>query len=312
MGSGLGLRGQLIKEGKMVDLVSAFDLPVLAEVLPQTSLIEKKNVSKLDFDKYDLVITLDGGNARQFADVASDSDFNFGGALNILNIDHHLGSMHFAKYEIWDPKASSTSEVLLSTLIDIDLLSKDEATLLYAGLLGDTGNFKYNFSAKTLQLASKLIDKGADFKVLVNQYFYSNQKSDFKILSRAMDRTKFNDKLGYSYLVVNEKLWKKELNVKHKEMESGLYLYKNIFLRSIDGINIGFILVKTGKGFYVQFRGNSYHNKIPLFQIGSSMGVIGQGHANAGGFIVEESDAEVLLEKLEKVLVKLVQKYNQL
>jgi phosphoesterase RecJ-like protein len=305
LGSGIGLASYLRRGGKKVDLYSAFDIPSPVDELPLFETVTKDKVTDLDFGGYDLVIAIDGGNPRQFAQVASDEEFNFAGVRNLLNIDHHEGNLHFSKFEIWDPQASSTSEVILGSIVETESLDKNEATLFYAGLVGDTGNFKYNFTSHTLDLASRLLNKGADQEFIIDKYFYHNKKSDFRVFSEAIRKTEFNEDLGYSMLVIDEKEWKKHLKVRHSDIESGIYLYKNLFMRAIQGIKMGFLLVKTGKGYFVQYRGNAYRNSFSIFDIAEEMDSTGQGHANAGGFLIKGDDLEAITKKLERAIAKL-------
>jgi len=57
-------------------------------------------------------------------------------------------------------------EILLDTIIPIDILSKDLATIAYGGISSDTGNFSWNFTPKTLRITAKSTRKGGKHRSL--------------------------------------------------------------------------------------------------------------------------------------------------
>ncbi len=60
-------------------------------------------------------------------------------------IDHHLNPEHFYDYEHWSSEKSSTCELLYEVikLWDYSLLDKEIAQCLYAGIMTDTGSFRF-------------------------------------------------------------------------------------------------------------------------------------------------------------------------
>lgn len=310
LASGIVLRNKLAREGKDVKLVSPVVLPEYAKIFPLVDLIKVYDTKREDFERYDLIIALDSGNARQFAEVEKDTDFNFGGNSEVLHIDHHFDNNHFAKYEIWDPKASSTTEILLSAFIDIDKVTKDEATLLYAGLLGDTGNFRYQMSYKTLGFAAELLKKGADYNLIVNEYFFKHKQKAFEILALLIDKTLYNYKLGYSYAVIDVSKMCRKLRCDQDELRGGFRLYEQTFGGSIEGISITFLIKKYENKIDVKMTGNKYTNKIPLPEIGKALGGEGGGHFNFAGYDLK-GDVNDVVANIEKVVRKLRKEYKQ-
>lgn len=82
------------------------------------------------------------------------------------NIDHHLG--HDLKFEISnllvDTTAAATAEIIAGMALDLGLaLDPMAAKALYAGILTDTGQFRFaSTSRRVFQIASRLIGMGAD------------------------------------------------------------------------------------------------------------------------------------------------------
>lgn len=96
-------------------------------------------------------------------------------------IDHHLEPEDFAKYYLHNTKRSSTCE-LIYEMIDIfgdaDLVNKDIANCLYAGIMTDTASFKHGSTyPSTHVVAAKLLEKGAEPNT-VYEHIYDNYSVD--------------------------------------------------------------------------------------------------------------------------------------
>lgn len=92
----------------------------------------------------------------------------------LVLIDHHRNDPDIA-YDIalQEKDASSTAEIITSLLIDWDIpINIDSAKALYIGIIGDTGRFMYsNTTARTLALASKLLETGIDISTIHNSIY---------------------------------------------------------------------------------------------------------------------------------------------
>lgn len=87
----------------------------------------------------------------------------------IVVIDHHrVGEEGFnSMFSIIEPSASSTIELLIELLMfyetDMEItINPTEATVMYAGLVMDTGNFVTRTNARTFEVAAYLSEFGAD------------------------------------------------------------------------------------------------------------------------------------------------------
>lgn len=81
-------------------------------------------------------------------------------------MDHHLDPEGFEHFTYWNPRASSTCELVyrwIEHYFGAIHVSKEAATCLYTGLMTDTGNFQHNNTTPdTLRLAADLMDLGAN------------------------------------------------------------------------------------------------------------------------------------------------------
>ncbi len=311
LASGLVLYNQLRRIWKKdVDIISPENVKSYHNHLPLIEKIEFKDTKNVNFFKYDLVVALDGGNTRQFAQVEEDSDFDFSGFENVLNIDHHSGNTHFAKWEIWDVGYSSTCEILMDTILDLERLSKNEATLLYAGIIGDSGNFKYNFSGRTMKFASMLIEKGANYRYLLNEMFYNFEECHFNVLIWCIKNTKFDYQKRISKLVINEDDTKDQIGYDFETVKNGLYLYKKYFALAIRGIDINIIYSVRKNLVVVTIAGKDYENKIPLTQVRKFLKAQGGGHFNLVVFSMKGEFLDIY-KKVESAIMDLRKKYEK-
>lgn len=79
--------------------------------------------------------------------------------------------------------SSSTVEIIIREILPASFLDSKLATLAYAGISGDTGNFRWNFTAKTLKLASLLLEKGAKYLEVIEKSFSKGRRYIMKCLS---------------------------------------------------------------------------------------------------------------------------------
>lgn len=110
----------------------------------------------------DLAIALDCGDVSR---LGVDLD------IDLINIDHHQSNNNYAKYNLVNKKAISTTQILYNFFKENSIkINKKMATALYAGLLDDSNGFMDERVDGTFFATIKeLIDSGADIK-LCNRY----------------------------------------------------------------------------------------------------------------------------------------------
>ncbi|MCF6339445.1 MAG: DHH family phosphoesterase [Sulfurimonas sp.] len=109
----------------------------------------------------DLVISLDCAHSKRLG-----IEFE----VDLINIDHHKSNTKFAKFNIVESDAISTTQVLFNFFNSNNIkINKKMATALYAGLLDDSNGFMNdNVDGTTFAFAKELIDNGADYKICNN------------------------------------------------------------------------------------------------------------------------------------------------
>ncbi len=95
-------------------------------------------------------------------------------------VDHHLDPDPFAHLTISDPTACSTCEVLFHIVNQLDIFAQMDSTwdsLIYCGMMTDTGSFTYNSSRPEIyHIISCLLTRGID-KDRIHRAVYNNYSS---------------------------------------------------------------------------------------------------------------------------------------
>ena len=80
------------------------------------------------------------------------------------NVDHHLSNAGYAEVNLLDSATAATCEILAGLFLDHRLpIDARSAQALYAGILTDTGQFRFNStSRRCFVLAGELVARGAD------------------------------------------------------------------------------------------------------------------------------------------------------
>lgn len=140
-------------------------------------------ISDFSGDKtYDLCLCLDCSDTLRFGEAVKFLKT----AGKSLCVDHHVTNLGYADENIVEDKASSTCEVLFG-LFDESRISKAVAECIYTGIIHDTGVFKYDCtSAKTMEIAGKMMEKGINFSQIIDNSFYRKSYIQNQILGRAL------------------------------------------------------------------------------------------------------------------------------
>lgn len=156
LGSSAGLARALRACGTTVH--HSFDPGVVPEalrVIPGTEHV----VPMSDVPTHDgLVVTLDCASP----DRVGDWDHLGSAASEVLVMDHHRSNPGFGTHMLLDPDAASTASLVRDVLRAGDYeIDPEIATSLYAGLVTDTGSFRWG-GPKAHETASSLLASGAE------------------------------------------------------------------------------------------------------------------------------------------------------
>jgi phosphoesterase RecJ-like protein len=115
-------------------------------------------------------------------------------AQRVINIDHHTCNSRFGHLNLVVEGASSTSELVFDLLMELekrnaraDLIRLEAASCLMAGIIGDTGSFRYSStSPSTFLAASQLMLRGARPDQLTQQLFASQSLAAVRLQAEAL------------------------------------------------------------------------------------------------------------------------------
>ncbi len=191
-------------------------------------------------------------------------------------VDHHLDPESFADIYIWNPQASSTAEIVYDVIKKTEntsLLDKDIASCLYAGILTDTGSFKYsNTSTNTHFTVAELIQYNIDVTQISQNIYDNNSLNKLMFISYAI---KNRLHMLTAYKTAYFKITKQDMQKFHLKTgdTEGLVNYA----LSLEDITMAALIKDRDKYVSLSFR--SYGN-IPVNELASKY-FDGGGHKNA-------------------------------
>lgn len=257
--------------------------------LPAIHLVKVAKTLK-PFD-YDLAIVLDCGDLERVGDVKK----LLSADKPIINIDHHRSNPKFGTINLVNPKISSTSELVADLLSVAKFkLNKPVAHLLYAGIMTDTGSFKYDITtAATHALAARLMVFGINPARTHDQLYPGMPAKDMLLFTNMVHRSElfFDNRVYYAGLT------REQLNQFSPEFDWKERLLS--FLRAVNGVEVVMILssLKDGR-IRVNLRSQS---DVDVSAICAQVG--GGGHPKASG-----ATLDMPLEQAKKKMLLLLKK----
>lgn len=130
------------------------------------------------------------------------SNKKIGMAREIIKIDHHINVSPYGSLEWVEDSRSSVCEMVADfyiTFRDILKLDREAATAIYAGMVTDSGRFRYeSVSGETLRCASVMLDTGIDTDTLF-AHLYLKDFAYHKFQAYVLQRMKITEN-GVAYI----------------------------------------------------------------------------------------------------------------
>ncbi len=230
----------------------------------------EKIQSSCDSDQtYDLCIVQDCGDVERLGAAVK----YFETAKKTICIDHHVSNDNFADENYIFPDTSSTSELIFQ-LIEEEKITKEIAECIYVGMVHDTGVFQYSStSARTMNAAGVLMEKGINFSQIVDDTFYTKTFAQNKILGQALLNSRlYQEGAVIATAISQEEMERFQVLPKHldgivsqlrvtKGVEAAIFLYENddgtwkVSMRSNGKVNVADIAIKFKGGGHVRAAG---------------------------------------------------------
>lgn len=273
VGSAVALKLTLDKQNKSTQIVCIDPPPKNTLFLPHTN--DFKN--QLDPKNYDLLIFVDNGAhyMSRFHETIPDLFSN----NDCINIDHHESNDNFAKINLVDSKAASTTQILFKLFTKWGYeIDSQIATCLLTGLYFDTGSFKHpNTSPSVLKIAGQLNAKGADSEEISKQLFKCNSVNKLKLWGRILEKSRVTHK-SITTSVAKLKDYE-EFKANSKDLEGVID-----YLNAVPESKFCVLLSEDQKGG-VKGSLRTQNENVDLSSIAEIFG--GGGHKMASGFRIE-------------------------
>jgi phosphoesterase RecJ-like protein len=210
VGSCLALAITLNAMGHNAQVIMPNDFPDFLKWLPGSEqiIIHDKDVdrSNASITAAELIFTLDFNALDRSGDMEtplSEAKADF------ILIDHHQQPDDYAVAIYSDTAMSSTCEMVyhfIDALGKLDLITTDTATLLYTGIMTDTGSFRFPAtSATTHRVIAHLIECGVKNSEIHQNIYDTNTPDRIALLGVALQNMKILPEYRTAYITLSQK-----------------------------------------------------------------------------------------------------------
>jgi bifunctional oligoribonuclease and PAP phosphatase NrnA len=132
-----------------------------------------------------VMVTFDAAGADRLGLLAASA----AAASQLIVLDHHASNAGFGSVRLVDPAAAATAVLARGLIARLGVpLSRDIALCLYAGLVTDTGSFKFSVTPGLHHLAAELIAAGLDPGAVARELFDRAPFGYLRLLSAVLGR----------------------------------------------------------------------------------------------------------------------------
>jgi phosphoesterase RecJ-like protein len=283
LGSTFAMAALLDAMDKKFLLLNEDPLPDKFNFLPYANQLKR---SKAVDPKGKTILALDAADRGRLGEIEKRLD----SSNTIVNIDHHPTNDRYGHLNVVRAEAAATAEVIYDLVQVLGIpVNRDMATALYAGMLTDTGGFRYsNTSAVLLEKAAHLISSGASPSVLSDRLLETLTIGHVKLLKRALEKMRFIQSEKICLISITQA----DLAESHAVPEDvdGIVSLP----RSIEGVEVGVVLKeKSNEEIKVSLRSRQ---QVDVSKVALQFG--GGGHKRAAGFTIHGS-----LEQAERTVI---------
>ena len=240
-------------------------------------------------DGYDLYVTVDCGSLDRTGLLAPAVEQQ-AAAGRVVCIDHHASNPGFGSVNLVDYECESTTVALTQILDLLDVqMDKDIAHALYAGLVTDTGSFRWGRPAMH-EYAARLMHYGLDTKQIAVDLLDSTTATDLQMLGRVLSGVQVVEAGSHKLGVLVGRL----ADIGDHSDAAVESLVE--FVRALDGTDIGVVFKEQAPGvFATSLRSSAVDCSAIALQFG------GGGHVPAAGYTAHGTPEEIT-EKLVEVV----------
>lgn len=200
IGSAQAMRKVLENMGKEVTVICPTSIPGNLDFLTKYGEIHRVNYEKFNFSEYDLFIMLDSASRKQVTGIIDASLPE----IKIINIDHHKTNSKYGFLNLIEDKATSTAEIVYKIFQDWGVkMDKDVASTLLAGIIADTGVFRFpGVGKEVFEIASDLMDY-ANKDMIIKKLYQNYDLEQIKLWAEIIGRIEVDEKHRFAWSAVN-------------------------------------------------------------------------------------------------------------
>lgn len=250
--------------------------------------------NKINYRDYDLFVVLDS-SSWDFASKMEESNIP---PIRMIVVDHHATNKMYGSINLVDKKLIATSELLYMFFEDCGFqIDRKLASYLLTGIIGDSGVFRFSgTTAKTLEIAAKLISKGVDQNEIIKNLYFSVDFEEFKFWGRVMDQMQYDKKYNFVWVAISNETYKEFGGRKNYKEDTA-----TTFFQSINFSDFGIVMIEEEKGTVnVSLRSRT---GLDVSQIAVDLGGGGHRYASGGGI------KGLLFDEAVKKVLEVCRKY---
>jgi bifunctional oligoribonuclease and PAP phosphatase NrnA len=174
-----------------------FEVPRILEFLPGVDLLSPPDSYPV---QPEVMVTFDAASAARLGVLETSA----ARAQELIVLDHHASNTRFGTVHLIDPTAAATAVIAFDLIGRLGVeVSRDIAFGLYAGLVTDTGSFKYPTTSPGVhELAARLLQTGIEPGAVAQKLWDSAPFSYLGLLSTALGRAALEPDLAAGHGLV--------------------------------------------------------------------------------------------------------------
>lgn len=274
LGSELGFYLILKKLGKNIRIINHSATPYNLEFLDAESVVEKfdekKHTSVINSSEVFVLLDLNQGNRIASMENAFR---NFKG-LKIC-IDHHQDTESAFDFVFGGIEYSATSEIIYDFIEETKIAELDHAIALqlYAGIMTDTGSFRFDRTSPRIhRIMAELLERDVSPTEVYDKIYDQFKFGRVKLLGEALSSIQLDETGKIAYMIVTKE------HLEHAgASEADVDGFVNYCL-TIQGVKIGILFYELKDGIKISFRSKG---EIPVNKLAKEFN--GGGHTNASG-----------------------------
>ncbi len=297
LGSSLGLWAYLKSLNIHADIVLASEFPNFLKWMygsDETIDFSKTPQEAVELiNQADLLFCLDYNDPSRTEGM---SDLLVNSAAKKIMIDHHLAPKDFCDYTFSFPSIGSTCELIvhfIEALEGLSLITMDSAACLYAGIMTDTGSFRFSsVTAETHRVVGILLNTGMRNDIVHEAIYDTSSEDRLRFLGHILLNNMFvlNEHKAVYFQCTKEDM------KRFKHQSGDLEGIVNYGL-SIEGIKMAVLFSERDGIIKISFRSKGDYSVKDL----AEKHFEGGGHKNAAGGKSHLSLDETIL-KFKKIL----------